>query len=144
MKRLLCGWRTALMVCQAMSIAITVVLPAPVASFSARRMSSGLASLLALARCSRKPLPRAYRLGRDLSQPDRSFNRLDLTKERTNAAEVVVPPVLEQPRRFRSHTPVIRVRQVAPLVNLVAKLIDDGRGIVLLLFGREPLSFVKY
>jgi hypothetical protein len=45
------------MVCQAMSIAMTVVLPAPVASFSARRISSGLASLLALARCSRKRLP---------------------------------------------------------------------------------------
>ena len=41
--------RTALIVCQAMSITITVVLPAPVASFSAKRRSSGLASLLALA-----------------------------------------------------------------------------------------------
>ena len=41
------GRRTALTVCQAISIAMTVVLPAPVASFSARRNSSGLASLLA-------------------------------------------------------------------------------------------------
>ena len=57
MNLLLPGWRTALMVCQAMSIAMTVVLPAPVASFSARRISSGLASLLALARCSRNRLP---------------------------------------------------------------------------------------
>ena len=41
---LLPGRRTALMVCQAMIIAMTVVLPAPVASFRARRISSGLAS----------------------------------------------------------------------------------------------------
>jgi hypothetical protein len=36
---LLLGWRTALTVCQAISMAMTVVLPAPVASFSARRSS---------------------------------------------------------------------------------------------------------
>ncbi len=58
MNCLLPGRRTALTVCQAISIAMTVVLPAPVASFSARRISSGLASLLAFARCSRKRLPR--------------------------------------------------------------------------------------
>ena len=45
------------MVCQAMIIAITVVLPAPVASFSASRESPGLAAWLALARCSRKVFP---------------------------------------------------------------------------------------
>ena len=63
-ERLLLGRRTALMVCQAMSMAMTVVLPAPVASFSARRMSSGLASWLALARCSRKALPASRCSGR--------------------------------------------------------------------------------
>lgn len=57
MKCLLPGRRTALMVCQAMSMAITVVLPAPVANFKARRISSGLASLFALVRCSRNRLP---------------------------------------------------------------------------------------
>jgi len=51
------GRRTALTVCHAMIMAITVVLPAPVASLSARRISSGLASWLALSRCSRKALP---------------------------------------------------------------------------------------
>ena len=44
------GAADALIVCQAMSMAMTVVLPAPVASFSASRMSSGLASLFAAAR----------------------------------------------------------------------------------------------
>jgi hypothetical protein len=54
---LLPGRRTAFTVCHAMIIAITVVLPAPVASFSASRFSSGLASRLAEARCSRNALP---------------------------------------------------------------------------------------
>ena len=51
------GRRTALTVCHAISMAITVVLPAPVASLRARREISGLASALAFSRCSRKPLP---------------------------------------------------------------------------------------
>ena len=56
--RLLVGRRTALIVCQAISIAMTVVFPDPVAIFSARRESSGLASLLALASRSRTALSR--------------------------------------------------------------------------------------
>ena len=47
---LLAGRRTAFTVCQAISMAITVVLPAPVASFRAMRNSSGLAFALALPR----------------------------------------------------------------------------------------------
>ena len=45
------------MVCHAISMAMTVVLPAPVASFSAKRISSGLASLLALAKWLSNRLP---------------------------------------------------------------------------------------
>ena len=56
-KRRLLGRRTALIVCQAMSMAMTVVLPAPVASFSASRANSGFASSFALSRCSRKRRP---------------------------------------------------------------------------------------
>ena len=50
--RLLWGRRTALMVCQAINIAMTVVLPVPVANLSANlgSGSSGLASLLAFVR----------------------------------------------------------------------------------------------
>ncbi len=60
---LLAGWRTAFTVCQAMSMAITVVLPAPVASFRAMRNRSGLDMALAPARCSRNFLPAAPSLG---------------------------------------------------------------------------------
>ena len=90
---------------------MTVVLPAPVASFSARRISSGLASLLAAARCSRIRLP-VLRLRGDLGQPDGRFDRLDLAEERADAAELVMPPVLEQPCRFGRDLPVAGIRQV--------------------------------
>ena len=78
------GRRTALIVCHAMSMAMTVVLPAPVASFSARRISSGFASRLALARWSSNPLP-AFTLGSDLGEPDGRLDRLDLAEERADA-----------------------------------------------------------
>ena len=122
---LLPGRRTALIVCQAMIIAMTVVLPAPVASFSARRISSGLASLLALARCSRKPLAGLAQLRRDLGQPDGGFDRFDLAEERADVAELVMPPVLEQARGFGRDLPVVRIRPAAPLVDVVAELVDD-------------------
>ena len=51
------GWRTAFSVCQAINIAITVVLPAPVASLSARRISSGLDAALAAAKCVQNRCP---------------------------------------------------------------------------------------
>jgi len=47
-------------------MAITVVLPAPVASFSARRINSGFASLLAVARKLAAELTGASKLQADL------------------------------------------------------------------------------
>ena len=47
MNRLSCGAATLFRTCQAMSIAITTVLPAPVAIFSASRGSPSLCSPLA-------------------------------------------------------------------------------------------------
>ena len=93
---------------------MTVVLPAPVASFSASRISSGLASLFAAARWSRKRLP-ALGLGRDLGEPDGRFHRLDLAEERADAAELVMPPVLEQPGGLRRDLPLTGIGQAAPV-----------------------------
>jgi hypothetical protein len=62
-------------------MAMTVVLPAPVASFSARRSSSGLASWLArevVENFGRLP---CFGLRRDLGQPDRRLDRFDLAEE---------------------------------------------------------------
>ena len=47
------GFATAFAVCHAISIAMTVVLPAPVAIFIASRRSPGFASSLAFTTCSR-------------------------------------------------------------------------------------------
>ena len=56
------GDRTALTVCQAISMAMTVVLPAPVAIFIARRSSSGLADSFArLMFCQKRSLERCLR-----------------------------------------------------------------------------------
>ena len=49
-KRLEFGDRTAFTVCHAISMAMTVVFPEPVAIFMARRKSSGLASAFAACR----------------------------------------------------------------------------------------------
>ena len=57
------GRRTALMVCHAISIAITVVLPAPVASFRASRARPGLACSLAASIWSRNRRPSLPRVG---------------------------------------------------------------------------------
>ena len=51
------GRRTAFTVCHAMSMAMTVVFPAPVASFSAMRKSSGFASRFTLSRSSKMRFP---------------------------------------------------------------------------------------
>ena len=121
---------------------MTVVLPAPVASFSASRSSSGLASLLAAARWSSSRLP-LLRLRRDLGQPDRRFHRFDLAEERADAAELVMPPMLEQPGRLRRDLPLAGIGQGAPRVHVAAHLVDDRGRVVLLLLGREPLAFVE-
>ena len=55
----------------------------------------------------------------DLGQPDGGLDRLDLTEERPNTAELVMPPVLQQAGGFRHDPPVVRVRQAAPLVDLL-------------------------
>ncbi len=125
-----------------MSIAMTVVLPAPVASFRASRRSSGLASLLAAARCSRIRLP-AFDLGSDLGQPDGGFHGLDLAEERAKTGELVMSPVLEQAGRFGSDLPLARLGPGPPSVHMAAHLVDDRRGVVLLLRGRKPLALVE-
>ena len=71
--------------------------------------------------------------GRDLGQPDGGLDRLDLAEERPDAAELVVPPVLEQAGGFGRDLPVVRVGQRPPLVHLLAHLVDDRSGVVLLL-----------
>ena len=48
----------------------------------------------------------ALEVRRDLGQPNRALDGFHLTKEWADAAERVVPPVLEQARRFRADLPL--------------------------------------
>ncbi|MBR6025517.1 MAG: ABC transporter substrate-binding protein, partial [Firmicutes bacterium] len=50
---------------------------------------------------------------------------LDLTEEWATVLELVGTPVLQQPCRLRRHAPV-RLREVPPLRDLVADLVDQG------------------
>ncbi len=143
-KVLLFGWRTALTVCQAISIAMTVVLPAPVASLSARRSSSGLACSLAPLMWVQNFSAALAQLGRDLGQPDGGLDRLDLAEERPDAVKRMVPPVLEQARRFRRDQPVVGIGQLAPAFDVGADLVDDRGRVVLLLLGRKIVAGVEH
>src|SRR5206468_1814551 len=81
-------------------------------------------------------------MGRDFGEPDRRFDRLDLTEERPEAAELVMPPMLEEPCGLRRHLPLAG-RQAAPRVNLPAHFVDDGREVVRLLLRRKAPALVE-
>src|ERR1019366_2639755 len=61
----------------------------------------------------------------------------------TDAAEVVMPPVLEEACGLGGDLPVIWIRPVAPQVDMMPELVDDGSLIVLLFLSGEPFAFVK-
>src|SRR5690606_33997020 len=79
---------------------------------------------------------------RDLGEPDGCLNGFDLAKERPDAAERVVAPVLEEPRRLRRDLP-LGEREVAPRVHLAANLVDDRRQVVRLRLRREAEALVE-
>lgn len=80
----------------------------------------------------------------NLCQPYRGLDGFDLTEERPNAAELVVPPVLEQPSRLRGHMPLLGVRQRTPDVDALPQFVDDRRRVVLLLLGRKALALIEH
>src|SRR6266849_5638509 len=79
---------------------------------------------------------------RDFGEPDRRFDRLDLTEKRSDPAELVMPPVLEQSCRLGCDLP-LAYRQIAPRVYLRANFIDDRCEVVRLLLRRKALAFVE-
>jgi len=96
--------------------------------------------------CRRKVLEdalAAFGIGRDFGEPDRGFHGLDLAEERADAAEIVASTMLQQPGRFRRHLPLIRVTQIAPLLDVDAHLVDDRGGVVGLRRGGEPETLVE-
>ena len=85
--------------------------------------------------------PEAFRLGaelrRDLRQPDHRLHGLDLAEKGSDALEVVTSPMLQQPRRFRRHQPLVGIRQRTPLGRIGPDPIDDRRRVVFLLRRRQ-------
>ena len=71
----------------------------------------------------------------DFHQPDGGLDGFNLAKERADATEFVMPPVLEKSRGLWSDLPLAGVWQVPPRIDILAHLVDDGGGIVLLLLG---------
>jgi len=85
------------------------------------------------------PLPR---VGRDLGEPDGSFDGLDLAEEGPDTHELVLPPVLEEAGSLGRHAPLARIRQRPPAVHEHAEVADDRRGVVLLRRSRQPFALV--
>ena len=76
---------------------------------------------------------------RDLAQPNHCLHRFDLTEERSDFVESMMPPVLEQPRRLRRYPPLAGLRQRPPTAHGIADAVNRLREFVLLAFGRDPL-----
>ena len=124
---------------------MTVVLPAPVASFSAEAHQLGIGVAIRVGEVVQEGLARfAGVLWGNLRQPDQRLNGLDLAEERANAAELVVTPMLQEPRGLRRDAPFRGIRPVAPTIDVDADLIDDRRRIVLLLLRGKALALVKH
>lgn len=87
-------------------MAITVVLPVPVASFRAQTVQFGVGLPIGAFQAFQQALP-LLGVGSVSGQPDGSFCRLDLAKIRLLVVELVVAPVLEQARGFRGDAPLI-------------------------------------
>ena len=138
--------RAALTACQAISIAITVVLPAPVASFSAIRNRSGFAPALACRSHSRKRRPRAPAFGAtSCSQIAVSTASTWQKNGRTGLGSVVAEraPVAQERGGDRRDLPLLGVGERPPVVDLLAQVVDDRRGVVFLRLRREAVAGVE-
>ena len=70
-------------------------------------------------------------------------SRLDLTEERADVAELVVPPVVEQPRGLRRDPP-LGAGQRAPFADAVAHALDHPHQLILLsVFVGGPVSIIE-
>ena len=112
-KFLLVGRRTALTVCHAISIAMTVVLPPPCRTLA------------------------------QLPSTKWRFRRPQSGNKWPDVVEGMMPPVLQQPCGFRADLPFIEIRQSAPDIHMAAQFADDGSRIVLLALRRRTNALVE-
>ena len=143
-KRLLLGWRAALTVCQAISIAMTVVLPAPVASFSARRSSSGLAcgvgalDVVPEFAAARRPCFGAT----SVSQIAVSTASIWQKKGRT-PWKLSLRQCFRSRRGLRRDEPLLGIGQGAPRLDVGPEFVDDRGRVVFLVIRREVVAGVE-
>ena len=109
---------------------MTVVLPAPVASFNAS-LDSGIGVAVRVRKVFKKGFA-SLGIRSHLSQPNGRFNSLDLAEEWAGVVELVVTPVVKKSCRFGRHLPVTRIRQFPPFIDFSSNPIDDGCDVVLL------------
>ena len=79
----------------------------------------------------------AAELRGDFGEPDDGLGGLDLAEERPDICEPVAAPVLEESRGLRGDAPTVRVRDLAPLIDLASKAVDESHELVLLALGLE-------
>ncbi|WP_206214320.1 hypothetical protein [Desulfovibrio sp. ZJ369] len=75
--------------------------------------------------------------GSDLRQPDGSFHRFQLAEERPDAAELVMPPVLQQAGCFRRDLPAFGIREIAPCRDDAAQFVDARGQLIFLIPGGQ-------
>ena len=81
--------------------------------------------------------------GGNLGQPDHGLHRFDLTEERADVAELVVPPVFQEPRGLRGDPP-LGAGQLAPLVHAVAHALYHPHQLILLsVFVGRPAGIIE-
>src|SRR5690606_15624998 len=75
--------------------------------------------------------------------PDRGLHRFDLAEEWADAGKGVVSPVLQQSLGFGRHFPIGRIGDGTPVIDGLTDFVDARYGIVFLIFGREPETFIQ-
>ena len=132
-KRRLLGRRTALIVCHAISMAMTVVLPAPGSKLHGQPRERRIGFLVRLVQVF-KELAYSAELGRNFGQPNYRLYRLDLTEEGADIVESMAAPVVQQPGRLGRNPPLTKIRQRPPAIDGVADAVDGLCQLVLLIF----------
>ena len=113
------------------------------ASLTARPGEAGIRRLVGRLQALHELPALASGAGGNLGQPDHGLYRFDLTEERADVAELVVPPVVEQPRGLRRDPP-LGARQPAPCADAVAHALDHPHQLILLsVFVGGPVSIIK-
>ena len=116
--------RAAFTACQAISMAMTVVLPLPGRHLHGQAEKLGIGLLVGLGDLIQKSLRRRT-LRRDLRQPDDRLDGFDLAEEGLRTDELVMAPMLQEPLGDAGHAPVGRIAQAPPPIDVAADLVDQ-------------------